>query len=146
MLTYLILLFTILPAIELAVLIHVGAYIGLGNTISLIILTGIVGASLARYQGFTVMRNIQNSLNQGNMPTDAMLDGLMIFTGGIVLLTPGFITDAIGFFLLIPLTRALIKHWVKIKIQHMMSDGRAINIHSSSARRHNDFEDADFHE
>ena len=143
---YLILLFTVLPALELAILIRVGAYIGVGNTLSMIILTGIAGASLARYQGFTVMRNIQNSLNKGEMPTNEMLDGLMIFCGGVVLLTPGFITDLLGFFLLIPLTRSLIKLWVKKNIQNMTANGQVVNLHIPRRKSGQDYEDADYRE
>jgi UPF0716 protein FxsA len=142
---YLILLFTILPALELAVLIHVGSYIGAGNTIIIIILTGIAGAYLARLQGFLVIHNIQSRLAQGVMPTEEMLDGLMIFCGGILLLTPGFITDMFGFLLLIPLIRMIIKAAVQKKFQSAIY--REGNLHYPSGREQSsrtDFEDADF--
>lgn len=142
---YLILLFTILPALELAVLIHVGSYIGTGNTIIIIILTGITGAYLARLQGFLVIQNIQSRLAQGVMPTEEMLDGLMIFCGGILLLTPGFITDIFGFLLLIPFIRTIIKAVIQKKFQAVIY--REENLHYPSDRKessHTDFEDADF--
>jgi len=122
---YLILLFTILPALELALLIKVGGHIGLGNTLMVIILTGVVGAYLARLQGFLVLRKIQDSLNQGQMPSAQLLDGLMILAGGILLLTPGFVTDALGFLLLVPWTRALIKMLLNKKFEAMVHKGQA---------------------
>lgn len=147
----LLLLFTVVPALELALLIKVGTHIGVGNTLLLIILTGILGASLARLQGFSVLRNIQESLNRGEMPTEEMFSGIMILVGGIVLLTPGFITDIIGFMLLIPFTRDLIKFWLRHKIQRMTESGQIKTIHTSprhnrEGRKDDDgFEDAEYH-
>lgn len=141
----LILLFTILPALELIILLRVGAHIGAGNTLFLIILTGITGASLARMQGFSVLRNIKESLNRGQMPTGEMINGVMILVGGIVLLTPGFITDAFGFILLIPWTRELIKYWFRHKIQQMMAGGHIKTIHSPPRNNDHNCEDADYY-
>ena len=118
---YLVLLFTILPAIELALLIEIGSNIGVGNTLFIIIFTGVLGAYLARLQGFLILRKIQDDLNRGVMPNDQLMDGLMILVGGVVLLTPGFITDALGFLLLIPWTRMLIKKWFKRKFEGMIA-------------------------
>ncbi|HOY10547.1 MAG TPA: membrane protein FxsA [Candidatus Omnitrophota bacterium] len=109
MLSYLMALFIIVPTVELYLLIKVGGAIGAANTIFLIIATGALGAALARAQGFAVLRRIQDSLNEGRMPTDDMVNGVMILVGGILLLTPGIITDALGFLLLIPATRDIIK-------------------------------------
>ena len=147
---YLILLFTLVPAIELALLIHIGTYIGAGNTIMIIILTGMAGAYLARLQGLLVIQNIQKSLQLGKMPSEDMLDGLLIFAGGIVLLTPGFVTDILGFFLLIPLTRSLFKVLIRKKF-HSAIHIQKTAVHSSdsrcrSSRFGQDVEDADFHE
>lgn len=141
---YLIILFTVIPAVELALLIKIGGYIGVMNTLTVIILTGVVGAYLARIQGFTVMRNIQESMNQGRMPTEEMLDGVMILVGGIVLLTPGFLTDTLGFLLLIPITRLLIKNFVRRYIHRMMEQGDISSYQNSTRRIQDDFEDADF--
>ena len=118
---YLVLLFTILPAIELALLIKIGSNIGVGNTLFIIIFTGVLGAYLARLQGFLVLRKIQEDLNRGIMPNDQLIDGLMILVGGVVLLTPGFITDALGLLLLIPWTRILIKKWSRRKFEEMIA-------------------------
>lgn len=105
------LLFTIIPMIEIYVLIKVGQHIGAFNTIGFIILTGIVGAYLARAQGFYIIAKIQSELQRGQMPTDSLTDGLIILVGAVLLVTPGFVTDTIGFVLLIPQTRQLLKQF-----------------------------------
>lgn len=125
---YIILLFTVLPALELALLIKIGSQIGAANTLMIIIITGIVGAYLARIQGFLVLNKIQTSLNQGIMPSSELIDGLLILVGGIVLLTPGFVTDTIGLLLLIPFARNIIKLLVKNKFETMMKNGKAIKV------------------
>lgn len=143
---YLILLFTILPAIELALLIHIGTYLGAPNTILVIIFTGVLGAYLARLQGFLVIRNIQRQLEQGKMPTEEMLDGLMIFVGGIVLLTPGFITDLLGFLLLIPWTRLLIKTLIRKKFDTTIhKEDPSAHQSNSTYKLHDNADDADFY-
>ena len=102
----LLLLFTIVPFVEL---IEVGKRIGTMSTLAIIIFTGILGASLARVQGFLILSRIKDDLNMGKIPADALLDGLLILIGAIVLLTPGFITDFVGFLLLIPVTRSALR-------------------------------------
>ena len=130
MLGYLILLFTLVPVIELSLLIKVGQNIGLSNTMLIVIFTGIGGAYLAKAQGIITLVRAQQDVNKGIMPTDKIFDGILILCGGILLLTPGLITDTMGFIMLIPFTRDLIKRWVKHKIQDMISQGKAITIHS----------------
>ena len=130
MLGYLILLFTLVPVIELALLIKVGQYIGAGYTIAIVILTGVAGAYLAKFQGLLTLRRIQDDINQGRMPADKMFDGVLILCSGILLLTPGFITDFIGFMGLIPFTRNLFKLWLKRKIQDMIDNGEVITVKS----------------
>ncbi|MFA5087784.1 MAG: FxsA family protein [Candidatus Omnitrophota bacterium] len=144
MLGYLILLFTFVPAVELMVLIKVGGHIGALNTVFIIFLTGITGAYLARLQGFLVLRKIQENLQAGIMPTDEMLDGVLILAGGILLLTPGFITDTLGFLLLVPLTRSFIKKILHRKLDRMISSGQIISSQSPLFEKDNDIEDADY--
>ena len=134
MLAYLILLFTTVPIIELALLIKVGQYLGVGYTLAIVIITGIAGAYLAKLQGLLTLHKIQDDINQGKMPTDRLLDGVLILCSGILLLTPGLITDLIGFMGLIPFTRNLFKQWLKQKIKDMINQGRIITItsHKSS--------------
>ncbi len=105
MLGYLILLFTVVPVIELALLIKVGQHIGVAYTLGIVVITGIVGAYLAKLQGLLTLRRIQDDINQGIMPADRLFDGVLILCSGILLLTPGFITDMIGLMGLIPFTR-----------------------------------------
>ena len=131
MLGYLILLFVCLPILELAVLLKVGSYIGPANTILIVILTGVAGAYLARSQGILTLIKIQEDLNRGIMPGDKIVDGLMILCGGVMLLTPGLITDLIGFMALIPATRYLIKHWLKDKFKDMIDRKKIIRINAS---------------
>ena len=128
MLGYLILLFTVVPIIELAILIRAGQYIGMGYTLGIVIITGVAGAYLAKLQGLITLRRIQDDINQGRMPTDRLFDGFLILLSGVLLLTPGFITDLIGFIGLIPFTRNLFKQWLKLKIKDMIRQGRIITI------------------
>jgi len=130
MLGYLILLFTAVPLVELALLIKIGQYIGMGYTLGVVIFTGVTGAYLAKMQGLATLRRIQEDVNQGIMPADKLFDGVLILCSGILLLTPGFITDIIGFIGLIPLTRNLFKTWLKRKIENMISQGRVMTITS----------------
>jgi UPF0716 protein FxsA len=109
MFLWLLLLFTALPVAELALLIKIGQAIQLGPTLGLIIGTGVVGAALARHQGLRTLARIRDSVARGQMPTAELINGLMILVAGAVLITPGVITDALGFALLIPPIRALIR-------------------------------------
>jgi len=108
----LLILFTLVPIIELYVLLEAGRQIGVGATIGMIFLTGIAGAYLARSQGFNLINRIQTDLNQGRVPADQIMDGAIILSGGLLLLTPGFCTDLFGFCLLTPVTRQYIKIWL----------------------------------
>ncbi|MHC4064737.1 MAG: FxsA family protein [Planctomycetota bacterium] len=105
----LLLLFTVLPLVELALLIRIGQAIEVGPTVGLVILTGLVGAALARHQGLRTLRRIQQNLAQGVVPTTELVNGLLILVAGLVLVTPGVITDAVGFALLVPPARNLIR-------------------------------------
>lgn len=117
----LLMIFTIVPIIELYVLIEASRQIGLGATVTMIFLTGIAGAFLARSQGFQLIKRIQAELSQGKVPAEDMYDGALVLAGGLLLLTPGFCTDLFGFCLLTPVTRTLAKRWLKkwldVKVQ-----------------------------
>ncbi|MCD6581651.1 MAG: membrane protein FxsA [Desulfuromusa sp.] len=119
----LIILFTLVPIIELYVLIEAGRQIGVGATIGMIVLTGIAGAYLARSQGFNLINRIQTDLNQGRIPAEEMMDGAMILAGGLLLLTPGFCTDLFGFCLLTPVTRQFFKVWLKKWLDYKIQRG-----------------------
>ena len=117
MLWKLFLAFTIIPVSEIYILIVIGGQIGILPSIGLVILTGIVGASLARSQGLQTLGRIRDSFQQGLVPGEELLNALLIAIAGIVLLTPGFLTDAAGLFLLIPATRTLCREWLKRRIE-----------------------------
>ena len=108
----LLLLFTVVPLIELMLLIEIGRWVGLPATIALVLFTGALGAWLARTQGMQTLARLQQELQAGRMPTDALLDGLMIFIAGAVLLTPGLLTDLFGFALLTPACRGVVRRAV----------------------------------
>ena len=121
----LLLLFTVVPIVELGLLIQVGRVIGLAPTIAIVLLTGIAGAALARWQGLVTLRRVQTEMAEGRVPTGPLVDGLLILVAGGVLLTPGFLTDALGFLLLIPPTRTAVrKALVESFRLRMQRDGR----------------------
>ena len=113
MLLKLFLAFTLIPVIELYLLIKLGATIGPFYTLLLVILTGAAGAYLARLQGLEAMLRVKARLQRGEPPAEEMLDALIIFIAGIVLLTPGLLTDISGLLLLLPATRLRFKIWLR---------------------------------
>ena len=129
MLFKLILLFTIVPIVELAILIKLGTYIGVFNTILIVIFTGVVGAALARIQGLKTLYQIQERLTEGQLPTGHILDGFLILAAGLLLLTPGLITDTIGFLILIPVTRKLFKEYCIRWFKGMIERGEIKTVH-----------------
>lgn len=98
----LLLLFIVLPIVELMLLIKIGGLIGFLPTIALVIITAFAGSQLVRRQGLTVLARIRESQARGEVPTLALLDGAALLFAGFMLLTPGFITDLCGFALLVP--------------------------------------------
>ncbi len=100
-------LFLIIPLVELYLLLKIGDVIGAFNTVMVIFITATIGAYLAKSQGFLVLRKIQEANSQGYMPGNELLHGLFVLIGGFALLTPGFLTDAIGFSMLIPQVREI---------------------------------------
>src|SRR5690625_4592814 len=102
------------------------SYTGVRDMIGLIILTGAIGETLARRQGIRTLRQAQISMQNGQIPGDSIIDGICILIGGLSLLMPGFISDIIGFFLLIPFTREIFKNWLKAIFQNMINRGNAI--------------------
>ncbi|MDO7596769.1 MAG: FxsA family protein [Pseudomonadota bacterium] len=107
-------LFLLVPLIEIYFLIKVGSIIGAGWTIFAVVGTAVLGASLLRVQGLSTLQRAQLSINKGEVPAVAMLEGVTLAISGVLLLTPGFFTDALGFVLLIPVIRqSLIKRLLK---------------------------------
>jgi UPF0716 protein FxsA len=103
---FLALIFLVVPVAELAVIIQVGQWLGVADTLVLLILISVVGAWLAKREGIGVWRRIQRQLELGRMPGNELIDGLLILFAGVLLLTPGFLSDLLGIFLLLPPTRA----------------------------------------
>ena len=134
------LLFIALPAVELALLIEIGRRIGTLETIGLIVVTGVVGAAMARSQGLRVLSRVREEMSAGLMPADSLLDGVMILLASALLVTPGVLTDAFGFLCLAPGFRSLVKSRIVRRIRtaieaelvHVRFDGeprpRVINV------------------
>lgn len=127
MLVKLFLCFTLIPVIELYILIQIGTVIGGLNTILLVIITGFAGAWLARMEGMNTMLRVRASMQQGIMPAEELIDALIIFAAGVVLITPGLITDLLGLLLLWPATRNKFKQILRKKFDDMLARGN-INI------------------
>jgi len=109
MLARLLLLFIGIPIIELCLFMMLGSKIGIAPTLLIIVVTGALGAYLTKSQGLKALKNYREATAEGKLPHEAVLDGLMILVAGAVLLTPGFLTDAIGFSLLVPSIRAAVR-------------------------------------
>ncbi|MBN2451904.1 MAG: FxsA family protein [Lentisphaeria bacterium] len=103
------LLFVVLPCAELALLGLVGQRIGLAPTLGIILLTGVLGAWLARRQGAQAWRNVHRAVAEGRLPTGELLEALLVFAAGLLLLTPGLLTDSAGLALLIPVCRMRVR-------------------------------------
>lgn len=121
MLGRLFLLFTLVPLIEIYLLIHVGELLGAGPTIAIVFVTGLLGAYLARREGGRVMQSWRASMERMEMPKDGVLSGVLVLVGGVLLVTPGVITDFVGLSLLIPPTRRFVakhlKRWVEQRFE-----------------------------
>jgi len=122
-LTSLLAAFVIMPILELALLFKVHASMGLRNTLAIVILTGVIGALLAKAQGILVMARIRRDLAEGRMPAPQLIDGMMILIAGVLLITPGLITDTAGFLLLVPAIRSAIRAWLRRKLEKKLRDG-----------------------
>lgn len=123
MLLKLFLCFTLIPVIELYLLIKIGAVLGGFNTILLVLMTGFAGAWLARQEGMNTMMRLRTNLNQGLMPAEELMDAVIIFVAGVVLITPGLITDVFGLLLLWPVTRNKFKRMLRKKFDAMKLQG-----------------------
>ena len=115
---YLFLALVAVPLIEIALFIEVGGAIGVWPTILLVLLTAIAGASMLRAQGVAALRRLQAELERGGDPSPMIVHGAMLLFAGALLLTPGFLTDAIGFTLLVPAARDAIIAWAKPRVAH----------------------------
>ena len=120
---YLVLLFVLMPVAEMWLLITVGSQIGALPTIGLVLLTAVVGAGLLREQGFATLWKGRQKLQAGELPTTEIAEGLILAVSGALLLTPGFVTDTIGFAGLIPPIRVLVATRIMKNMLVMGSQG-----------------------
>jgi len=133
------LLFTIVPLVELWLLIEFSQWTSIGTTLVVVILTGALGAALARRQGTHAWREIQRQLASGQAPTEAVQDGLMILLAGALLITPGLLTDLCGFALLTPPLRRVVQRWLARRfVARVISSPRATSWHFQADRSADD--------
>nr|WP_275658443.1 FxsA family protein [Vibrio sp. Isolate25] len=109
-------MFIFVPIIEIGLFISVGGYLGLWPTIALVLITAFAGASLVRSQGLQTLMSVQNRLQQGELPAQKILEGVMLAVSGVLLLTPGFMTDALGMLVLLPAPRAAMAKYLMSKM------------------------------
>ena len=144
----LLLLFTIVPLVELWLLLRISEFTSPLFTVALVLLTGFVGAALARRQGWQTWRRIQQQLAQGQPPTESLLDGMMILLAGAVLITPGVLTDLLGFSLLVPAFRKLVRHraaaWLKTRAMVQFHANDAAGSTRSNSAQDDSIIDAEF--
>lgn len=122
------LLFIVLPAVELALLIEIGRYAGTLATLGLIVVTGALGAAMARHQGLRVLADVQRALADGRLPAGSMMDGVLILLAAAVLVTPGVLTDAFGFLCLTPGFRSLVKREMQRRFERAVAEQR-VHLH-----------------
>lgn len=126
MLLRLFLIFSVVPIIELYLLIRVGKLIGALPTVALLLVVSLAGAWLVRSQGFVILRRIQDELALGRLPATGLLDGALVLLGGLLLLTPGFFSDVVGLFFIVPPTRAVIKQFLGLWLQNRLARGQFV--------------------
>ena len=119
----LLILFIAVPLVELALLIKLGSAIGLWPTVLIVIATGALGAALAKSQGTRTVWTIRREMAEGKPPGESLVNGLLILVGGVVLLTPGLLTDVLGFCLLVPVTRK----WFRTRLLARLRERAAAN-------------------
>ncbi len=124
MLLVLFLCFTIIPLIEIYLLVQVGQVIGTWDTVALVIISGLIGAYAAKTQGRNVLSQIEKQLRSGNEPSSIFIQALLVFIGGILMITPGFLTDLIGMSFILPITRNLYVGLLQKLFQRGVSIGK----------------------
>lgn len=123
MLLKLFLLFTLFPILEILILMQISALLGPLTAIILVVGTGFAGASLAKIQGFQTVQRIRENMKQGIMPGDEVFDAFLIFVAGVLLITPGLISDVSGIILLMPKTRSRVKRFLVQAIDKRIKNG-----------------------
>lgn len=126
MILFILFLLIIIPTVEIAIFIWTGGYLGIWLVLLIILLTALLGTWLVRLEGFDLWRRLQYTMQQGKVPQEEILDGLCLLVGAILLLTPGFLTDLIGFLLVIPITRKPFKLYLRKLITKKLSKGTIV--------------------
>ena len=135
MLFRLFIIFSLVPIVELALLIEIGSYIGSTLTIVIIVATGLAGAILAKNQGSNVVRHLQFRLQNMQSPTDPIIEGVLILVGGLLLLTPGILTDVLGLFILFPFSRQFLRNICKEIIFRRINHQKAVYTNQFEEKR-----------
>ncbi len=125
MLARLFLLFTIVPFIELFLLLQVGDLMGFWPTVAMILVTGVVGAWLAKREGLRVLREYQSALAEMRMPEEGLTSALLVLVGGALMIAPGVLTDVTGILLMIPPIRRVVAGWVEAYVKKNFLGGEA---------------------
>jgi len=118
----------LVPLLELYILIKIGGYLGAFQTVALVVFTALLGIVIVRLQGLRTLQKIRQSLSQGIVPAEELVDGVLIFVGGILLIIPGVLTDLFALVLLIPYTRTIFKRWLRRRFDRMIAT-RNIRLH-----------------
>jgi len=135
-------LFIIIPIIEISVLMQVGELLGMWPTIAIVILSAWIGAKYVRQQGLATLQSVQAKMAQGEMPSSEIVTGLMLLVAGVLLVTPGFVTDIFGLSLLVPSVRAVIATYVQ---KHINVNAHAAGNHAGASFHHgNTYENEGF--
>ena len=124
----LLLLFLVVPVAELAVIVQVAGSMGVLPTLGLLVLISVAGAWLVKREGLGALRRVQDNLARGELPTSDLVDGLLILFAGALLLTPGFVTDSVGFLLLLPPSRAVIRAVVLRRVARRIVEGLGFGV------------------
>jgi UPF0716 protein FxsA len=146
----LLLLFIFLPLLELFIIFRVSQIVSFPVTLIIIIGTGILGSAMARSQGWRIWGRISNSLNRGELPGNDLIEAFLLLIGGVLLITPGLLTDSFGFLLLIPASRRLIRDYIKVRFMESIKNGTS-NFHfhpfsSENQERDDDVIDVEWEE
>lgn len=125
--------FTLIPLLELWLLVRIGQVVGPGSTLLFVVLMGVLGAAAARSQGRKVLADWQRALSEGRVPEEGVLGGMLVLVGGILLITPGVITDLVGLLLLMPWTRKWFAQTVRRNLEQQIARGQVRVYTTSSA-------------
>lgn len=120
---WLLVLFVVVPLIELYFLLFIGSQIGFWPTVGIVLVTGVVGAALAKREGLRVWHSYREALAQGRLPDEGIVGGLLVLLGGALLVTPGMLTDVVGFLLLLPQTRRFFADRIRAEIEKKLDQG-----------------------